>query len=343
MRLSSAAFALALAACGGSGSHAGSGNDAGGTGPTGSGGDDSGSIPDATTSTNGADTGGEPVTDAGSSISTTEAGSIGEGGPTDGGAPPSCKRGIAANAAPTAVFSPTATSTGIVWWYNWATKPPSSAGPIDFVPMIWGSGSDDASIPATSKYVLGFNEPMIVGQSNMTPAQAAANWPAVEAKANALGVPVISPAVTFCDPSDAAPTSSACSDPSVSDPYTWLQDFFAACANCKVDGIAVHWYNCDLPSLQAYIEGNDAGLAGFVQFGKPIWLTEFSCSNSYSPDQQKAYMQAAVPWLESNPHVMKYAWFSADGIPNALLANPDAGGALTALGQTYVSLAQSCE
>jgi hypothetical protein len=97
-----------------------------------------------------------------------------------------------------------------------------------------------------------------------------------------------------------------------------------------------------LPSLEAYIEGNDAGLQGFVQFGKPIWLTEFSCDNSHPVAEQKAYMQAAVPYLESNPHVMKYAWFSATGIPNAMLADPDAGGALTELGQTYVGLAQSC-
>jgi hypothetical protein len=124
------------------------------------------------------------------------------------------------------------------------------------------------------------------------------------------------------------------------DPYTWLKDFFTACSGCRIDYVAVHWYNCDLPSLQAYIEGNDAGLEGFVQFGKPIWLTEFSCGPSSTVDQQKTYMQAAVPYLESNPHVMKYAWFSANGIATALLADPDAGGALTELGQTYVSLAQ---
>jgi hypothetical protein len=347
MRSTSFALLLALAACGSSGTHATSGNDAAGGGTPSTGGgtsDDSGSGADATTTSTGqpgADGGGDPITDAagapvGDSTATPEASSGAEAGPTP------CKRGIASNAAPTSVFAPTTTNPGIVWWYDWGTSPPADPGPIDFVPMLWGSGALSGTIPPSSSYLLGFNEPMIVGQSNMTPSQAAGYWPTVEAKASALGIPIVSPAVTFCDGASGAPTSSACSDPSVTDPYTWLKQFFAACINCKVDYVAVHWYNCDLPSLQAYIDGNDAGLEGFVQFGKPIWLTEFACPNSDTPAQQKAYMQAAVPWLESNPHVMKYSWFNATAIPNALLAEPD-GGALTDLGQTYVSLAQSCQ
>jgi hypothetical protein len=146
--------------------------------------------------------------------------------------------------------------------------------------------------------------------------------------------------VNFCGSST---DSSQCSDPAVTDPYTYLKDFFAACPGCQVDYVAVHWYNCDLPSLQAYLEGNvDAGgtLQGFVQFGKPIWLTEFACDPSHSVADQKAYMQAAVPYLEGNPRVFRYSWFSAASIPNAELANAD--GSLTELGTTYVGLAQSC-
>jgi hypothetical protein len=53
-------------------------------------------------------------------------------------------------------------------------------------------------------------------------------------------------------------------------------------------------------------------------------------------------MRAAIPYLESNPHVYRYAWFSADPIPSARLANSD--GSPTALGQVYLGLAQpSCE
>jgi hypothetical protein len=210
---------------------------------------------------------------------------------------------------------------------------------MEFVPMIWGRNGLNDSLPGGAAYVLGFNEPNFTAQANMTPQQAASAWPTVQAKAQAAGIPLVSPAVNFCG---SASNPSGCSDPSVTDPYTWLTDFFAACSGCEVDYVAVHWYNCDLPSLQAYIDGDPSGngLAGFVQFGKPIWLTEFSCDGSHSVADQKAYMQAAIPYLESDPHVYRYSWFSAGPIPNAELTNPD--GTLTDLGTTYVALPATC-
>jgi hypothetical protein len=251
-----------------------------------------------------------------------------------------CKRGIAANAAPGAGFSPSPSQPGLSWWYNWGVQGSGQGAGIEFVPMIWGSGSLHSALPASSRYLLGFNEPNFKSQSNLTAAQAAADWPSIETAAKTTGARIVSPAVNFCGSSS---NSSQCSDPAVTDPYTYLKDFFAACSGCQVDYIAVHWYNCDLPSLRAYIEGNvDAGggLQGFLQFGRPIWLTEFSCDSSHSVADQKAYMQNAVPYLENNPNVLRYAWFSASPIPNAELAKAD--GSLTDLGKTYVSLPQSC-
>jgi hypothetical protein len=268
----------------------------------------------------------------------------GEGrGPADSGADGGntpCKRGIAQNAGPSAALAPTASSPGVWWWYNWASQSPGGDPRIEFVPMLWGNGSLNQTIASGAKYLLGFNEPNFKSQADLTAQQAAADWPAVEAKAAAAGIPIASPGVNFCG---SASDSSQCADPAVTDPYTYLADFLAACPGCRVDYIAVHAYYCDLPSLRAYLEGNtDAGgsLQGFVQFGKPVWLTEFSCDKSHSVADQKAYMQAAVPYLEGSPNVMRYAWFSASGIPNGEIANGD--GSLTDLGATYVGLPQSC-
>jgi hypothetical protein len=258
-----------------------------------------------------------------------------------GGTSAHCKRGIATNIVPSSGFSPTSSNPGVSWWYNWSASGSGAAAGISFVPMIWGSASLGASLPAGSQYVLGFNEPNFASQSNLTPMQAASDWSSVEGTAKAVNASIVSPAVNFCGSST---NTSGCSDPSVTDPYTYLKDFFADCPACDVDYVAVHWYNCDLPSLQAYIEGNlDAGggLQGFVQFGKPIWLTEFSCDGSHSVADQTAYMQAAVPWLEQNPHIFRYSWFSASAIASAQLANPD--GSLTTLGTTYVGLAEDCQ
>ena len=51
-------------------------------------------------------------------------------------------------------------------------------------------------------------------------------------------------------------------------------------------------------------------------------------------------MRAAIPYLEGNPHVFRYSWFSADPIPNAKLMNSD--GSPTALGQVYIGLPATC-
>jgi hypothetical protein len=277
----------------------------------------------------GPDAGGPPIDGA---IPTADANGVADA------AAVGCKRGIASNATPSAALAPSATAPGVSWWYDWSNQPtaaPPSA--IDFVPMVWGSAALAGPIPSGARYLLGFNEPNFKSQSNLTPQQAAADWPMVEALAHAQGIPIVSPGVNFCG---SAADPSGCSAPTVTDPYTWLKDFFAACPGCEVDAVAVHWYNCDLPSLQGYIEGNGAGLEGFVQFGKPIWLTEFSCDGSHTAADQRTYMQAAVPYLEGNPHVARYSWFSSNNIASALLTNPD--GTLTALGSTYVALPQSC-
>jgi len=310
--------------CGSSASGVHAGSEAG----AGDSGDGGGQGSDAAAGSEGGATG-----DAGTTGG--DSGTITVGGGGDGGAA-ACKRGIATNTPPSSALAPSSTVPGVSWWYDWSNTGTGGASGVAFVPMIWGSANLTASIPAGSTYLLGFNEPNFKAQSNLTPQQAATDWPQVEALAKPLGIPLVSPAVNFCGSST---DTSGCSDPTVTDPYTWLKDFFAACTGCQVDAVAVHWYNCDLPSLQGYIDGSSS-LAGFVQFGKPIWLTEFACSGTSTVAQQQAYMQAAVPYLEGNPHVARYSWFSSSNIATAQLM--DATGQPTALGTVYAGLAESC-
>jgi hypothetical protein len=235
-----------------------------------------------------------------------------------------CKRGIATNTAPGAAFFP-----AVAWWYNWSAQSSGSNTGMEFVPMLWGSGSLGAAIPSAARYLLTFNEPNFKAQANLTAAQAAGYWSTIATKA--AGRPTVSPGMNYCGP------AASCNG---TDPYVYLKDFFAACANCTVDYVAVHWYNCDLPSLRDYLEPG-GNLEGFEQFGRPIWLTEFSCDPGASLAQQEAYMRAAIPYLEANPKVFRYSWFSADPIPNAKLVNAD--GTPTPLGKVYVQLAQNCQ
>jgi hypothetical protein len=269
--------------------------------------------------------GGRPSDAAASGGARVESG-VGGSAPSDSGARGACKRGIATNVAPGAAFS-----AGIGWWYNWASRTTASSAGVEFVPMAWDENSVSAAFAAGARYLLGFNEPNFKAQANLTADQAAAQWRTLENNSSAA-VPLVSPAVNFCGP------AANCNG---TDPYAYLKAFFAACTDCRVDYVAVHWYNCDVPSLRDYLEPGGS-LEGFEQFGKPIWVTEFACSigGDTSVAGQEAYMRAAIPYLESNPHVFRYSWFSADPIPNAKLVNAD--GTPTNLGRVYIDLAGDC-
>jgi hypothetical protein len=302
----------AAGAAGGKAGATGSGGAAGKAGATGSGG--SGGKGGSTGS------GGTAGSGAGG-----KGGGAGGGSGGSAGAPATCKRGIAANTAPGAAFFP-----AVGWWYNWSLKPSGGNTGIEFVPMVWGASTVSGTIPAGSKFLLGFNEPNFMSQSNLTAAQAAADWGALQANAMKSALQIVGPGMNFCGP------AASCNG---TDPFMYLTSFFGDCTGCEVDYVAAHWYNCDLPSLKDYLE-TGGSLAGYEQYGKPIWLTEFSCDGSATEAQQEAYMRAAIPYLESNPHVFRYSWFSADPIPNAKLVASD--GSPTALGQVYIGLAGAC-
>jgi hypothetical protein len=223
------------------------------------------------------------------------------------------------------------------WWYNWAKTPDGGVASsyqglgVEYVPMIWGSNfiSGAASqIPKGSKYLLTFNEPNFGSQSNLTPEQAAALWPQIEQIANSFNPPlkIVSPSPNYC--------GGSCNE---TNPFTWFDKFFAACPNCRVDYIAVHWYACTLSALKSHI-------TNAKKYGKPIWLTEFSCLDSPGDAAgEKTYMDQAVPYLESEPAVFRYAWFTGrDGAAGREALLGSGSGTLTPLGQDYVSLAPAC-
>ncbi len=243
-----------------------------------------------------------------------------------------CKRGVAFGRNTAAGL--TALSSDVTWWYNWSVAPEAAVRDVyrnlnvEFVPMIWDETryGSAGSIPSGTKTLLGFNEPNFFSQANLSAAQAAAQWPNVQQIAQSRGMKIAAPAVNFCGP------AASCHD---TDPFNYLQAFFAACPNCQVDYVAAHWYACDLPALQWYI-----GQLKTKFPTKPIWLTEFACGDGAdrSLAKQKQYMQAAIPYLESEPQVAKYAWFADENaIPNVGLTTST--GALTELGQLYTSLA----
>lgn len=245
---------------------------------------------------------------------------------------PNCKRGIAYGHHTPSDMS--ALSHGVSWWYNWSPRPESAVANayaglgMEFTPMVWGGSFNGDAISnelvSDARYLLGFNEPNFFVQANLSASAAAALWPQLETIADANSLELVSPAPNFCGPAE------SCHDTS---PFDYLDDFFAACTNCRVDYIAAHWYACDGPALTWY-------LGELKKYGKPIWLTEFSCGdgNDRSLAKQKQYMQDAVTILEADDAVFRYAWFAGrtTAIPNVDVLGDD--GELTELGELYLSL-----
>ena len=263
--------------------------------------------------------------------------------PAPGPAPlKSAKRGVAYDFAALADLQ--ALSTGVSWWYNWATRPnnalPSNAASqvsMDYLPMLWNASYDAPSVEAfikanaNIKYLLVLNEPNLVDQADMSPAQAAAAWPGYEAVAAATGAKIVGPAITWG------------TMPDYSDPVVWLDAFIAAYQaanggrNPQIDYIAFHWYDYGLSDQ----------LDRLKKYGKPLWVTEMA--NWHNGDgsaaidtlaKQEAQMTDMVATCESRPDVFRYAWFTGRWASDAhftslLGTNP---GDLTDLGKLYLTL-----
>lgn len=220
----------------------------------------------------------------------------------------------------------------VSWFYTWQphtmriTKPDR----VEFVPMIWGETFVEPKQLELAKksgsVLLGFNEPDLPDQANMTVQQALDLWPHL----TATGMRVGSPA-TAADPSSSG---------------SWLEQFMdgAKARGYRVDFVCVHWYGEEFD-----IDGAVNRLKNFLQavhhkFQLPIWLTEYSLIRWSNPptypswEQQAKFASKSIEMLETLPFVERYAWYSLhpwmkDGSDRNSLYYQD--GELTPAGVAY--------
>jgi RNA polymerase sigma factor (sigma-70 family) len=199
--------------------------------------------------------------------------------------------------------------SGASWYYTWSATP-GVAGPagVQFVPMIWGSADVTASTLGQAKQegpdLLGFNEPDMSSQSNMTPAQALSLWPQLMATGMQLGSPAVA---------DNAAT-----------PGSWLDQFMsgAAARGYRVNFITLHWYGADFDTAAAVSQLEGYLQAVHARYHLPIWVTEFALANfggspsTPSPQQQAAFVTAATAMLQGVGYVQRYAWFGLQATPS---------------------------
>lgn len=192
----------------------------------------------------------------------------------------------------------------VSWSYNWANTPAASQENkykqygIQFVPMCWNNNYSSDNISAyyaahadKQNYLLGYNEPNLTDQANMTPQQAAAKWNDVVDVAKKNNARLISPALNWG------------TLPGYSNGVQWLQEFFTLVNPNDVHGIAVHIYMNAAKSMIG-------DLQRYKVFGKPLWLTEFCAwDGTSSSAAQCQFMVQSINYLEQDDDLERYAWF----------------------------------
>ncbi|WP_285620104.1 glycoside hydrolase family protein [Kineosporia sp. NBRC 101677] len=220
----------------------------------------------------------------------------------------------------------------VSWYYNWSPVPAGVKAPkgVDFVPMIWGADSVTKSNLAKAKKngntLLGFNEPDLGEQSNMSVEQALDLWPQLQKTGMRLG----SPAVAWGADQDGQ----------------WLDRFMkgAKQRGLRVDFITLHWYGSDFRSAQATKQLKQYVTAVHKKYPKkPIWITEYALmkfgtgDRFPAPANQASFVKKSTAMLNKLKYVEQYAWFafptSTNGQDETGLYRP--GGAITAPGKAY--------
>ncbi|KAJ7463348.1 glycosyl hydrolase catalytic core-domain-containing protein [Mycena latifolia] len=218
----------------------------------------------------------------------------------------------------------------VTWYHHWEYGAvPQMPSKNEFVPMFWGTSKWDQWSSRksemgkkTPKHLLGFNEPDISSQANMSPANAADVWMSEIHPWAAKGVSLGSPAVAWN--------------------LDWTMNFLNELKKRggHVDFVTVHWYGSytDIASFQKFVT------SAHSRFGYKIWVTELGVTSASNPSQQqtKEFMMNAFSWMDSTGYVDRASWFGcfeSSQPPDAYATSKNAlfkpAGSLNDLGYWY--------
>lgn len=203
----------------------------------------------------------------------------------------------------------TESTLGNTWFYRWSRDHESTLD-AEYAPMSWGVGGADEDSDITayrqlykSTHIMSFNESdHCTGQSgqyrNLCQEDVAVGYHRNLMK---TGLRIVSP----------SGRENA--------PFTWLRNFYdkATAQDIRIDVIGVHWYDWGSDP-----ENNPNHSASVIfdrfknylqrvydEYGLPIWITEFNANRYRNNATQLAFMQLAIPYLETLDYVERYAWF----------------------------------
>ncbi|KAK0939440.1 hypothetical protein LTR29_008936 [Friedmanniomyces endolithicus] len=246
-------------------------------------------------------------------------------------APPS-KRGLCwptANHNTDQVHPFTKPGSKISWLYNWSPDPTPNAASLDYVPMQWNHiHIDDLASKAQTAHataVLGFNEPELPDQSNMSAELAAREWLRCVEPLRKAGVRCGSPGIS------SAPQG-----------VVWLKEFIGRIreGGSDVDFYCFHWYGVELGQFYDYLWST------YYQMpdqGKKVWVTEWASTNwdkdnPLPKEHVEAFAKTSAEYLDTLEWVERYAWFGPmrdTGTVGKWARMLDDDGNLTDLGKAY--------
>jgi hypothetical protein len=217
------------------------------------------------------------------------------------------------------------------WSYAWhgTTLHEWGADHPRLVQMIWGREAMGKEI--TAQYLLGFNEPNLCGQSNLSPREAAQLWRRIEAT---------HPGRYLISPAPAQPVWDAdCQRESRG--MEWLVDMAAEYRGLygtapHFDAIAFHFYETDTSiSFEVYAQQVRERMAQ-IGYDVPLWATEIGSLRSNKAQR----LHAIFDYVRDNTWIARVAWYkirpdSYD--PDLGTSLVDGDGKLTELGEAWLN------
>lgn len=206
----------------------------------------------------------------------------------------------------------------IKWFYNYKLDIKGNKNQIDieFVPKIWGTKIYNDALdplwdnPNNYKSIMSFNEPYYKAQSNLTTDEIVSRWSNVQQIAKGMRLGLVSLTGNSTQIINQINTLKEKGLPMESIDFIELHIMIHNAQN--LDNIITNIYKA---------------------FKKPIWLTEFNCHHydkNHTPkyyfckgNAQYNFLKAALPLLEKNPYVERYAWFTTEPVTTNESNKPD--------------------
>lgn len=244
------------------------------------------------------------------------------------------------------LYQPYIDSGKISWIFNWEVwVPESTPAAVEWIPCVRTAANVKDVDPFLTDIIhrrglkpsalLGFNEPEIPEQANLSVEQAVDLWKQVVLPAKAkfalrLGSPGMS------------------SDLGRSKP--WLDSFLSQLAgHDAIDFLVVHWYGLAFSDMRSFLEDMHAA------YRWPICLNEFACTRmdpgqAASLQEVQAFLREALPWLDATPWIERYAYFGNHDVgdwvgrasnftePGPVVEGSNSSSRLTSVARLYCEL-----